>query len=444
LSACAPLPERQHLGIPLSDTYSTGLSASAAEPAAMWWYRYHDASLNAVVERALAESPDILEAGARLTAAQHSARAAGLRLDGNGNVSAARNSTGATTRSLVFALDFLPFGRRAADVAEAEAQLNAERQSFLDTQRALVGDIAVSYVALRSAQALLGVREAELALARQSLEIAQEQAELASGTEVEILEARAFVAEVQAGLPTIRTAIVSAERDLASLVGVVPPDTFAELERSGPQPIPVGIDEIGVPSDLLRNRPDVREAEFAYEAALAALGGARADRFPSLSLSGQIRATAPGSDTVRGSTLGLSIPVFSQPSLAAEEDAAAARVEQAFHAWRSTVVTALNEVELAISGIVHASERLSAAQRAERLQSERASLLRSAQRGSGLFTLQDVIDADRSLTRAREQRVQAAAQLALQYSLLWTALGSANSPLSTADASCCGADTFLR
>jgi multidrug efflux system outer membrane protein len=444
VSACTALPERQHVGIPLSSAYSVGVSAYAAEPAATWWNRFHDASLNAVVERALTESPAILEARARLTAAEHSARAAGLRLDGNGNVSAARDSTAATTRSLGLVLDLLPFGRRAADVAEAEARLNAERQAFLDTQRGLVGDVASSYIALRSAQALLTVREAELALARQSLEIAEEQAALASGTELEILEARAFVAEVQASLPTIRTSVGSAQRDLASLVGVAPPDTFAELEGSGPQPIPVGIDDIGVPSDLLRNRPDVREAEFAYEAALAAVGGARADRFPSLSLGGLIRATAPGGDTVHGATLGLSIPVFSQPSLAAEEDAAAARVEQAFQAWRNTVVTAVNEVEQAISGVVHASERLSAAQRAERLQSERASLLRSAQRSSGLFTLQDVIDADRALTRAREQSVEAARQLASQYNSLWTALGTTMPRDSEMAHECCDSGSVSR
>jgi outer membrane protein TolC len=233
LSGCAALPVRQDIGIALDETYTVGFSASEAEPASNWWYRYNDAALNSLVSTALAQSPSILEARARLAAAEHGARAAGLRLDGNGTVSAGRDSTGATTRSLGLGLELLPFGRRAANIAEAEARLNAERQAFLDTQRGLVGDMTAGYIALRAAQTLLSVREAELALARQSLEIAEEQAALASGTELDILEARAFVAEVQAGIPTIRTAIVSGKRDLASLLGAVPPHMPSELEGHG-------------------------------------------------------------------------------------------------------------------------------------------------------------------------------------------------------------------
>lgn len=427
LSGCAVLPAQRELGVALPDRFSMGTASPRPSEAGTWWDRFNDPSLDTLVVTALRDSPAIAAARARLSAAEHEARAAGVRLDGNATASVSETSEGSTGRSLGLGLDLLPFGRRTADRALAEAQLNRERQLFLDTQRVLVSDVATEYVQLRYLQALLDIRFAELELARGSIDAAVSQTELNMGTELDVLDARAYAAEIQSEIPATRASIVTAQRRIAALLGLPPGGLPETLERRGRQPIPVGIPGIGVPADLVRNRPDVRQAEHAYEAALAELGVARANRYPRLSLDGVIRAPDPG-DTVRSAAVAVSLPVFSQPALAAEEDAAGARVHQAYLIWQNEVISAVHEVERSLAAIVLASERLSAAQRAERLQDRRTSLVREAQSASGNFTLEDVIDADRALADNKEGTIEGARALALEYVGLWTALGGSLTP----------------
>lgn len=423
LAGCAVLPEPRQLGVPLPDRYSSNVTVPAAPAVASWWERFNDPELEALIATGIAQSPTIEAARAQLNSVEQQARAVGVRFEGDATASVSENSEGSGSRALGLGLDLLPFGRRTADLALAEARLNRQRQAFLDTQRVFVADVTSEYVQLRYLQALLGLRFTELGLARDSLDAAVRQAELSAATELDVLDARAFVADVQAEIPATRSLIVASQRRLATLLGLPPHDIPPALERRGDQPVPIGISDIGVPADLVRHRPDVREAEHAYEAALAELGIARANRYPNLSLDGVIRAAVPG-DTVRSASVGLSLPVFSQPALAAEEDAAGWRVHQAYVNWQNAVISAVHEVERSLAAIAFASERLSAAQRAERLQERRASLLREAQSASGDFTIEDVIDADQTLARSRERTAESARVLASEYINLWTALGA--------------------
>ncbi len=435
LAGCAVIPEPRQLDVPLPDRFnapdgsSATMAASAASAVGPWWQRFDDPQLADLVATGIAQSPTIEAARAELNSVEQQARAAGLRFEGSATASVSENSQGSGSRSVGLGLDLLPFGRRAADLALAEARLNRQRQAFLDTRRMFVADVTSEYVQLRYLQALLGLRFTELGLARNSLDAAVRQAELGAATELDVLDARAFVADVQAEIPATRSSIVASQRRLATLLGLPPDAIPPALERHGNQPVPTAISDIGVPADLVRHRPDVRAAEHAYEAALAELGIARANRYPSLSLDGVIRAAVPG-DTVRNASVGLSLPVFSQPALAAEEDAAGWRVHQAYLGWQNAVIAAVHEVERGLAAIAYASERLSAAQRAERLQQRRASILREAQSTSANFTITDVIDADRTLARSRERTVETVRVLASEYIGLWMALGAGQQDMS--------------
>lgn len=423
LSGCAVVPDRKPLDVALPAQFGTiaAVQLPMEEPAA-WWEHFNDPHLNGLIDAGLAGSPAVREARLRLAAAQHTARAAGLRFDGDANFSATRSSEGATTRSAGLGLDLLPFGGRAARLARAEATLAGERQALRDAQISIASDIAAEYVNLRYFQALLQLRLEELQLARNSQSAAESRARLNEATEFEVLEARALVAEVQAGISEARASILSLRRELAVLLGVLPTEFQGFEVDMGPQPIPSGIGNIGVPADLLRHRPDIRQAEHAYEIALASVGIARANRLPRLSLDGTIRAPAPGDD-VRSGTLSLAMPVFAQPALAAEEDAALAQAEQAYHAWERTVISAAHEVEQSLAAISLASEALSAARRAERIQAERAALTREALSVSGELTVLDIIDSDRTLSRNRERTINSLRRLGLSYIELWQSLG---------------------
>jgi multidrug efflux system outer membrane protein len=423
LAGCATLPVAQPHNVHLPDRYTADVARSPGSPHTVaWWDRLNDRHLNSLVTSGLSDSPTIRAARARLEAAEHRARAAGIRFDGDGTLSRTANSDGPEAAAIGLGVTLLPFGGRRSEIALADAQLSQERQGFLETRRAFLETLTLSYVDLRYFEALRTVRRDELRLARSSLEAATGQAEFNGATELEILEARAFVAEVQSELPTIEAQIVAQRRQIATLLGCTDTGCAARLAHHGPQPVPIGISDIGIPADLVRNRPDVREAEAAYEVALADLGVARANRLPRLTLSGDIRSNLPGTTTQSG-TVRLSIPVFSQPVLAAEQAAAGARAEAAYLAWKQAIISAVNEVEQSLEGLVFASESLSAAQRSERSLERRAALLREAQTVSSSFTLNEVIDADRALSVGRERTVQSARQLATEYLRLWIALG---------------------
>lgn len=426
LAGCSVLPEPRQHGVSLPEQFSRGVHAPATLESGTWWERFNDPQLEALIISGLEHSPSIQAARARLRAAEHDARAAGLGFEGDATASASGSSGAPGSRSVGLGLDLLPFGRRTADLALAEARLDEERQSFLDTRRLLVSNLASEYIQLRYFEALLNLRREELELARGSLDAAVSQADLNVGTELDVLDARAFLAEVQTDIPAIEASIVTTQRRIAILLGMSPDATTSRLPHGGAQPIPTGMSDIGVPADLVRRRPDVRQAEQTYAAALAELGIARANRLPRLSLSGIVRAALPG-DTARTGTIGISIPVFEQPAMASAEDAAGARAQQAYLSWQNAVVSAVHEVERSLAELILASERLSAAQRAVRLQERRAALVREAQADSSAFTIEDVIEADRALTQSKQRTIESAQVLATAYVSLWTALGATSS-----------------
>lgn len=422
LSGCSLVPEAQPLATTLPDEFSVSGSADTSALNQPWWSRFHDQGLSSLIASGLRDSPTISASRARLNAAEHEARAAGLSLDGSANASVSSSTPGSRSHFFGIGLNLLPLGRRAADLSLAEARLEQERQQFRDVERIFLESVVVDYIQLRYFEALRGARQEQLRLARQSLQFANERAAQSATTEFDLLDARAFVAEIEATIPLIESEIVARQRDLAATLGLSPDHPLDLSLRPGPQPIPTGISDIGVPANLLRTRPDVRQAEHAYEAALARVGIARANRYPQLSLEGIVRAVNPG-QSVRTATLGISVPVFSQPALAAQEAAAAARVEEGFHNWHGAVISAVHDVERSLSGIARTSESLAAARRAERVLAERASLIRDARAMSGQITSQDLIEANRDLMRSREQVIETARDLAIQYVELWTALG---------------------
>lgn len=426
MSGCSFIPERQPLGVPMPERFSFNVDTGAGSTSGTWWEGYNDPALNDIIAVGLAQSPIMQSARAGLEVARHDATAAGIGVAGDATATVNTTGGGSSTRSVGLGAELLPFGRRNAELANADARYNAARNAFLDTQRLFIRNTATEYVNLRYFQALLVVRQDEQRLARSSIDAAVSRGELGASTEIDELDARAYLADVQVRIASTEASIAEHRHRLAGLLGVTPDNIPAVLRHSGAQPVPGGASDIGVPADLLRNRPDVRRAEFEYETALADIGEARANRYPSLSLNGTIRSTGSGDPSLG---LGLSLPVFTQPTLAAEEDAAGARADLALAEWRNIVIQAVNEVELALAGISSASQGVAASRRSERLHTERVALLRNAFETAQTFTLVDVIEADQELARSREQTLSATRTLGLEYLALWTALG------------CCAADT---
>ncbi|MEG3149572.1 efflux transporter outer membrane subunit [Sphingomonas sp. ZT3P38] len=346
-----------------------------------WWDRFGDAQLSALVARAIADGPDLAEAEARLAEARANRDAvAGARLP-------SLTATGSATETVLSRNGQLPvgqipgfqrefrlfdggfdasweidlWGRRVREGQAAAAREEAALFARRDVMLSLIAEVARNYLDLRTAQASAATAratadaDAELArltrLRRDAGEASQLEAETAEGA------ARTSAAAV----PDAEAAATAAAYRIATLVGSTPEEVGATLRA--PAPLPASPDEIlvGVRSELLERRPDVRRAERELAAATADIGVATADLFPRFSLLGGIgqQARTPGDLFSGGSTRlqigpSLSWPVFSGGTIRAQIRGADARGQGAAARYEKAVLGALSDSETAINRFVNA------------------------------------------------------------------------------------------
>ncbi|MEX5730245.1 multidrug efflux system outer membrane protein [Rhodovulum iodosum] len=398
---------------------------------AAWWQRLEDPVLDALVARALAGNLSIKSARARL----QEARASRAAVPGNATLtsSAALNAEGTDDRGpdgvgeLDLGLNWLldPYGGRAAERRAADARIEVA-DAETDAARLLVlSDIARAYLDLRYRQRLLALRSTELAGRRRTLGLTRDLASASSATRLDIARAEARVAEIQAEIPQVRADIASAKAQIAVLAGSRPGALEIGL-APGPQPRAGLAPEMGIPADLMRNRPDIRIAERRYYAAVAEIDVARAALYPSLSLTGEITLNAlEGGQGAAAYVLGpaLRFPALPTGAASAAVLAGHARARQAHLEWSSTVLGALRDVETALVDYRAGTEALSAAARAARLYGEAVTLTRAVfDRGEA--TLSDLIDAENDVSDANDRLALTLYRQALAFVDLNVQLGS--------------------
>lgn len=389
---------------------------------AAWWQGFRDPVLDRLVAEGLAGSVSLAEAGARLREAEALARRAGNRIAGNAGASV-ETGEGTDTASGSLSLSLDPFGSRRRGAEAALARLQAARYGVQDARLQLLSALAQTYVELRFLQASLAEQQADLASRRRTEADIGRLLERGAATQLDLIRARALVAETQTIIPTLQARIAQAGYRLATLLGT-PAGALGIDLRGGRQPVPAETRAIGIPADLVRRRPDIAQAERLYAAALSEVSAAMAARYPSLSLSGQIVAPIQGAGGSASSlTAGLVLPLFNQPGLAAEVDAARARADQAYQQWRGAVLTAVEEVETALAAIDGSRRAVASASRVIALNTEALDLSRRLLDGSGEITVLDLLDRERAVADARSSLSQARRDYALNVIDLYVALG---------------------
>jgi NodT family efflux transporter outer membrane factor (OMF) lipoprotein len=389
-------PDYAPPALQVSGAWLEPADARPIDPA--WWNAFSDRELVRLIERALADSPDLAEATARLHEARANrdavlgrgapqgelaASATENRLSENGQLPIG-NIPGFDPEFSLFDLgfdaswEFDLWGRRVREAEGAAARVEAAEADLQQTLVVLTGEIARSYMDLRGAQAEARaaqrqvIARGELAALAELRYAAGETSRIdfdRAGAEANTaLEAQAR-AEAQAAAAAYR---------LASLLGEPPEAVVPALLQASAVPRAPGTILTGLHSELLRRRPDVRRAERELAAAIADIGVATADLFPRFSLLGgigvQSRAAGdlPEADSVRFS-LGPSFawPIFSGGQLRARIRAADARAEAAAARYERAATDALADSEGAIN-------RYLAAQRAERAAATALAAQRSA------------------------------------------------------------------
>ncbi|MCW2392460.1 efflux transporter outer membrane subunit [Sphingobium sp. B11D3A] len=387
LSACALGPAYALPQTHVTDRW-LGEAGTGAVQAERWWEQLHDPMLNGLVEQMLAGNPDLREAQARVAEARANRDAVrGGRLpqvttSASGNqVVLSENGQMPVGQIPGFARDFPLFdvgfdasweldlwGRQARQSEAAQARSEAAALSAQAVRMQLIAELARAYVGLRQAQADLAVAQDMLAARTQLADLAGLLERAGEANAIDAGRARGEAETARLAVTQAQAGVRSAAVQVARLVGKEPAALVPQLEQPGAIPAPPPAIAAGLPSELLRRRPDILGAERELAAATADIGAARADLFPRLSLSlavGQ-QARAIG-DLVSGDSTrlqgggGLFWPLFNGGRARAMVRAADARAQAAAARYDGAVVGALADSEDAINRFDRSVEGLTAA-----------------------------------------------------------------------------------
>ncbi len=462
LAGCASLSSRPSVSsadepdavIAIPDGWSSADAAGAGAPAAndpslaAWWERFDDPQLGQLVALALRANTSIRSAQAALRQAQAlrdvAFAALSPTLDGSASAQDSRVGGERTGNRVEAGLDASwtidVFGARRAAVDAAASNVLAVEMTLGDTQVQIAAEVALNYILLRVGEARTVIALANLSSQEETLQITQwrEQAGLATALETE--QARASVEQGRALLPVLATGIGSAQHALDVLTGR-PPSTgpgpggaasdgedrlqtaVAAVPQARDGLIPV------IPAQALRQRADVRAAEYRVAAALAGVGQAQAQRWPSFSIGGSLGlgAATVGALGSSGALLtsllaNVALPVFDGGALRAKVSVQQALLGQAREAYRAAVLGALRQVEDALVALRNDRMRL-ASLRLAAAAAGNAALLARQRYGSGLVDFQVVLETQRTQFATQDSVASASADVGSGQVRLYRALG---------------------
>lgn len=402
-------------------------SAAAAIRLRRWWNEFHDPTLDRLVERALRQNYD-LKIATRLLAQARADRdiaAAGLypaigvsTTDGrfrdstnvrNPYLHGVQNLFGATLDAS-WEIDIFGGTRRAVEAADATADAALENRRAVLVS--LLGELGTDYAALRSAQEQLAIAERDAAALREAVALTHRQMDRGLSSELAVAQATGELEQVQAAAPALRATIGQTIHAIAVLLGEQPGEIEAELSPPASAMLAPPTLPAAIPSEVVRNRPDIRQAERQLAASNAYVGVAVAQLFPHFSLnpylgtdSSWVNKVLTNGSLIWGLTATAAQPIFEGGRLDAQVAKAKAANEQSRLVYEHTVLLAFQEVEDAILG--YATERrrhdaLTAAVAAHRTALDRSMRLYKA----GLADFLPVLDAERSLFMAEEALAQ--------------------------------------
>lgn len=434
-----------------------------------WWTTFHSPQLNSLIERAIAGNLSLQQTVLRIAGAReqiNQARGAFFPAV-NGNVQATRQQLGLKgeleSHDVYSQLDEVDpalrgalgpltqpinlyqgsfdaqweidlWGKVRRQVEAANAQRQAAIEQRNDALVSLEAEVARAWLQLRGAQSIIATLNTQITSAQETLELTQNRQQGGLAPQLDVENARAQLGNLEAQLPQYQAQERQAMNGLAILLGKTPGSLDSELRRAQPLPALPDIVATGIPSTLARRRPDVREAEANLHAATAQVGVSVAQLFPDLTLSGQFGMRNSEADWLDDwsshfYSFGpqVSIPLFQGGRLVSSVKLARAQQGAAVLAYRQTVLTALGDVENALVSYRTDQQREAGLDKTIEA-SENAFNLASDSYRQGMATFIDVLDAQRQLSQAEQQRAQARVQSSLDLVALYKALGGGWEP----------------
>jgi len=302
-----------------------------------------------------------------------------------------------------------------------------------------LSEVALNYIEVRSYQAQLLVAESNLRSQEETYNIAKWRYQAGLTTELDVENASKNLEQTRSQIPSLKNSLEQAKNRIAVLLGSEPGALDSLLDEYRPVPDAPNEIAIGIPADLLRRRADLRKAERELAAQTAKIGVAEAERYPRISLSGDIGLSALAlgdffsSDSLStGGSSGISWPVYDAGRIIKNIEIQYAAQEQKLIAYRAALLTALEDVENAMTSYTYDLARRESLLKASE-SAEQAAETSRAQYSSGLIDFQSVLEAESTLLTFQNNVVQSDVQIIKDLIGLYKALGGGWSSFETGD-----------
>lgn len=414
-----------------------------------WWTVFDDPVLNQLIDRARSGNLDLQTAAARVRAARSSlAITSGERLpeiDGIGQASRDRQSddgwlaqvapdNGFDAQNLYelgldasWEIDL--FGRIRRSIESSEAQYQSTLETERDVMVTLFAEVARTYIQVREFQGRLVYARENIKVQGEALDLAKERYATGLSSQLDVVQAQATLGMTQAALPDLATAKDQAVYRLAVLLGVEAGSLQGEFVAVAAIPQPAGRITLGLPVDVVRQRPDVRAAERRLAAQSAQIGVATAALYPDFTLSGFIGLQTRSVNDLFSSNSemwGLSLPMswnlYDGGRVRSNIELQKDLTEQRLLDYRQSVLKALSEVRSALVAYNNEHQRLAALRRATAATREGVRLA-LVQYDTGLTDYNNVMTMQRDLFQLQEQLAASEAQLDFELIALYKAVG---------------------
>ena len=416
------------------------------ENLASWWEVFNDPLLTGLIQEALQGNLDVREAKAKVRQARAqliisraglfpAVDAAGSYQQGRSITSANADGEAVRTENTYYSAGFDAsweidiFGGTRRGVEAARADIQSQQASLEAVWVSLAGEVAQTYVSIRSYQQRIKVAQDNVKAQADTLEILQARYKAGLSDELDVQQARYNLEKSRSTIPSLHRGLESSLNALAVLVGKMPGTLQKRLQ--GPRAIPkVPFSVVlKIPADTLRQRPDIRRAERALAAQTARIGEATAELYPKFYLTGSI-----GLESMKSAKLfnaesnvwsilpSVTWPIFRAGSIRANIKVQTAKQEQVAAQYDKAVLGAVREIRDSLTAFSQEQIRLAALTAAVDAAQKAADIAQQKYR-HGLVNFNDVLDAQRSLFSYDDQRIASQEAITNDIISLYKALG---------------------
>jgi NodT family efflux transporter outer membrane factor (OMF) lipoprotein len=455
MNSCTVGPKFFRPEVPINQAWcipdTTPQLVTRSKPDSAWWTIFGDPVLDSLVVLASHQNFNLQIAGLRIIEARAQlAVSVGMQLPQVqavlGNVTAfgvskdISEAVGIDRNFLNYQVGFDVsweadfWGKYRSEVKAQKSTLHGTEADFDNALVSLIGEVARTYMSIRTNQELIGLARRHVQLQSDGLQIAESRFKNGASPELDVIQARTLLESTKASIPQLDLSLIQSGNALSLLLGQ-PPGTFQELlQDSGCIPLPPSKVAIILPTQLLQRRPDILSAQLLAEAQCARIGIAKSELYPKILLAGMIATQTssglglPTSNLFTPGSFFYAIgpravwPILNYGRTSNKIRVEDARLQQLLTEYKNTVLNAVNEVENGLSGYLKSREAAVSAQNAAN-EAQRSVGLSFDLYREGAVDYQRVLEAQRSLLQEENALVQANSAVIINLISLYKAMG---------------------